>query len=482
MAGILFLVLFFYTFVRLLKDTLILTAPGSGGEVVSYLKFGCVLPSAMLFVVLYAKMSNMFNKTTLYYVTLLPFIAFFVLFGFILYPMRDALNMDLDTINAWKAAYPHFRWAVPIFAYWIYSLFYVFAEIFGNVGVMILFWQFANNITDTKEASRFYPLFGFFANLSLIFVETVTKALFPAEGAKDSIDASATVVDKFSQSLPYAMLIVLVCGLGIMLLHYYIVNIAMKDTRLIPHVKAPKKQDKPKMSLLESFKYLLKSKYLGFIVLIVLGYNISINLVEVTFKSQLSAAYTKSEVVHFMASMYGYTGIVTMLITFTCKGVMRSFGWTFTALITPVVLLITGGAFYAFILFQSNLDWVCALAGASPAFLAIIFGAAQNVSSKSTKYAFFDSSINMAYIPAGEEEKIKGKAAVDVLGGRLGKSSGGLIQLVLLTLIPEATQMTIAPILAVLMVFMILVWLWSVKGLSGMYHDLLNEKEPDGLK
>ena len=57
---------------------------------------------------------------------------------------------------------------------------------------------------------------------------------------------------------------------------------------------------------------------------------------------------------------------------------------------------------------------------------AVTFGAAQNIMSKSAKYSLFDPTKGR-YIPFDPESKVKGKAAIDVVGGRLGKSGGSFV-------------------------------------------------------
>src|SRR5260221_14528695 len=83
MAIMMFFILFNYTILRDTKDTLVVGA--SGAEAISFLKFWGVTPSSILFVVLYAKLSNILSKENLFYACILPFIIFFVSFAFIIY-------------------------------------------------------------------------------------------------------------------------------------------------------------------------------------------------------------------------------------------------------------------------------------------------------------------------------------------------------------------------------------------------------------
>ena len=96
--------------------------------------------------------------------------------------------------------------------------------------------------------------------------------------------------------------------------------------------------------------------------------------------------------------------------------IIRKKGWGFAAMITPVVLLVTGAAFFGFVIFRDNLAGFISALGTSPVMLAVIFGMMQNIMSKSTKYSLFDPTKEMAYIPLDQEQKVKGKAAIDVVG------------------------------------------------------------------
>ncbi|MCB1119807.1 MAG: hypothetical protein KDK65_07605, partial [Chlamydiia bacterium] len=68
----------------------------------------------------------------------------------------------------------------------------------------------------------------------------------------------------------------------------------------------------------------------------------------------------------------------------------------------------------------------------TPLWIAVVAGMIQNILAKGTKYFLFDPTKEMAYIPLDPESKVKGKAAIEVVGSRFGKSGGLILQAVLL--------------------------------------------------
>jgi AAA family ATP:ADP antiporter len=225
------------------------------------------------------------------------------------------------------------------------------------------------------------------------------------------------------------------------------------------------------MSIKDSLLYLAQSKYILCIATLVIAYGISINLVEVTWKSQLKLQYPNpNDYNTFMGYFSTITGAVTIFMMLFVGGNAMRKSWGFAAILTPIVLLVTGTAFFAFVIFRDSLSVFIAALGTSPLMLAVLFGAAQNIMSKSSKYSLFDPTKETAYIPLDSEAKVKGKAAIDVVGARLGKSGGSFIQQILL--LACGTISAITPYIAVILFGIIAVWILAVRSLSKQFTQL----------
>jgi AAA family ATP:ADP antiporter len=237
------------------------------------------------------------------------------------------------------------------------------------------------------------------------------------------------------------------------------------------------KEEKPKMSISESVRHILSSKYLGYIAVLVLGYGVCMNLTGIMWKKQVQIQFPSPlEYANFMSTFSFWIGVTTITLIFFLKGVVERFGWYRGALVTPTILLITIVPFFAFIFFQEWTSPVVAWMGVTPLMSAIIIGAIQQILSKSAKYSMFDPTKEMAYIPLDQESKVKGKAAVDVTGYSFAKACGGYISGALLIIFAAADLMTVAPYLAMVVIGMIAFWYFAVKQLSVLYYRLINRR------
>lgn len=448
------------------------TAPGSGAEAIPFLKVWGVLPAAVIFMLAYSKLSNVMSKQKLFYSTISFFIAFFALFALVLYPYHDVLHPTTVADKLATILPKGLGGLISCFRNWTYALFYIMSELWGSVAISLLFWGFANDITRISESKRFYAMFGLGANLAML-VSGPTIIYF-----SDIRSKLPPEVDAWGVSLNYMISAVVVSGLFIMAIYNWINKNVLTDPRFYDASEPKKaKKSKPKMSMGESFKYLLSSKYIACLAILVIAYGIAINLVEVTWKGQLKLQYTNAnEYSAFMGLFSTLTGAVTILMMLFGGGnIIRRFGWTFAALITPVVLLATGAGFFSFVMFKQYLTGFIAMLGSTPLMMAVVFGTVQNIMSKSAKYSLFDPTKEMAYIPLDPEAKVKGKAAIDVVGARLGKSGGSLIQQGLLAMCGSLSAIT--PYVAVLLFIIIGAWIWASRTLGVEFAALNAEKE-----
>lgn len=464
MASMVGLILFNYTVARNVKDGLVVTATGSS-EIIPYLKGSLVLPAAIVFFFIYAKLASILSKQALFYTIVGGFIAFFVLFATVLYPLHGFLHPK-ESADALQAMLPAgFKGLVDVYRVWTFSLFYTMSELWGAAVSSLMFWQFANDVIRISEAKRFYAHFYLIANVFVAFSGVVVNRLSQVqEGLPEG-------VDPWGMSINYLTVVLTICGLIVLAIYYYLNKHVFTDTYLeavAAERKSKPKKTKLKMSVMEGIKFLIKSKYLGLIALLVICYGVTINLVEVTWKGQVGRQFTTgNEYTAFMGYLSGSTGIATIISIFVGSILVRKLGWRFAALMTPLVLGVTGFLFFMCVLTPELVSPMGILFSISPLLLGVIIGLAQNVLSKSIKYALFDPTKEMAYIPLDDESKMRGKAAVDVVANRFGKSGGGYIQIALFALVGPLSE--IVPYLAVIFLFFVAVWIFAVFALSVKY-------------
>jgi AAA family ATP:ADP antiporter len=215
---------------------------------------------------------------------------------------------------------------------------------------------------------------------------------------------------------------VVASGLCIIGCFRYLTTQVLTDPECMDQVAVKKAKTKTSMGLAESAKYLASSKYIRSLATLVIAYGMSINIVEVSWKAKLKAAFPNpNDYSEFMGAFSSTTGTVTLFMMLASRRIFKVFGWGVAALVTPTMLALTAGAFFSLTLFEGAVAPFVAALGTTPLMLAVIVGAMQNILSKSAKYSLFDPCKEMAYIPLDPESKTKGKAAVDVIGNPLGQ-------------------------------------------------------------
>ena len=68
---------------RGIKDTGVVNA-ANGSAIITFLKVYAVVPFAILFFILFSWLSNKFNRRTVFYVVIVPFLVYFAAYAFLI--------------------------------------------------------------------------------------------------------------------------------------------------------------------------------------------------------------------------------------------------------------------------------------------------------------------------------------------------------------------------------------------------------------
>lgn len=476
---IFFFICFNYNLLRTAKDSLVITAPSSGAEIIPFMKVWVVLPMALLMTVLFTRLANRYSTEKIFYIMMTLFLGFFMAFSFILFPFSDSLHPHAFA-DKMESVFPlGLKGFVALIRNWTYTIFYVMAELWGTTIMTVLFWGFANEILNVKTAKRFYVLILIGGNLSAICAGGAATIISKMAGHWMIANGS----DPWQYSLLIISSIVVVSGIIVVGIFRWFHKNILKNPAYHHQLTQETEKSSEKMSLRKNFKYLASSKYLLCIATIVLTYNICINLTEVTWKDQLLHIFPQpNDFNGYYGKVTMWVGIAATIIAVASNFLIRRFSWTLNAMIAPALLLITGVGFFSF-LFMKDSPFGIALAaslGSTPLLLGVLFGSVQQCISRASKYTIFDATKELAFIPLSRESKLKGKAVIDGIGSRLGKSGSALAYQALLLLF--GTVSATLPYVGLILLAVIAAWMVAVTYLGKQFQSLVAHHETISIK
>ncbi len=457
LSVMMFLATFVHGFARILKDALVLSH--SSAEMLSALKVWVVWPASITFILVYMKLSDSITRTKLYHGFNLFFVAFFLLYVWVIYPHYQSWRLHLGS-SVWVTNYPAVRYLVMVVDHWPSSCFYMLAEMWSSVMSSVLTWEIANHITSMEQSKRFYSLYGTFRSLGLM-----AASLCASYEASRNVDWGMTLHNSIYLIVVAAMLLSLALTTLCRVVGFERVNKDVSEGSIV-------KKRKPKVSLLDSIRHVLSSKTILLITLLILCYGISINLVEGVWKKSMELYFAGqgNQLQHFIGRVNFFISFSSVTLGVSATYLLNIMGWRLAALVAPMAVLVSGSVFFVGMVGGGGSS--VALYGIPFLKIAIYAGATTVLLARATKNSFFDSTKEMVYIPLSAELRTKGKAAAETIGMRFGKGGGAVIQQLLLAIFSGSSLLDLAPFLGICLAAVLVMWFYSVFYLDRLYSKV----------
>jgi len=441
-----------YSLLTSMKDAMVVTARGGGAEVIPVLKGWGVLPVAVLATFIYAQLATRVRPATLFRLVLFTFMGLIALYTYVLYPNMDALSphASADAFQAWLGG-RGMHW-VSVYRNWVPSFFFIMAELWGSFAIFMLFWGFSNQIHTVSEAKRTYTLYIAAGDLAAML------------GGRMLVHVSKQ--GDFLASLQGMTIVMMLSGVAIFFLHQWLIHKALPQNweadAMSLHQNGGK--SKSQLSFTASLKHVFSSKYILCLAIMVISVGLTINMIEVSWKASLKLLYPEpSDYQAYMGTVTSLVGSIAFLtVILVGSGLIRYLGWFVSACLTPAVVGVTGIIFLGLVVIYRT-DGAASIGFHVPLLLLVTVGAIQNIAAKVMKYSFFDPTKEMAFIPLDAEEKTQGKAAVDVVSSRLGKSGSSWLQVALLDILGHSSILSVSHFLLVIVALAVVAWVYALR-------------------
>ncbi|KAG0439759.1 ADP,ATP carrier protein 1 [Dictyocoela muelleri] len=429
------------------------------------------------------------NKKILHY-TLFAYGIYFIIYGAILFPFRDYIEMGqlklLDLFSDDQFGYKGGNiLIVPlgIIFRWTSSLHFIMSEIWGSIVFSVMFMSFAADVCPVGQFSRFMPIFIIFSNLGLILSAFLILGYSHAKL-------------NWSYHAGNWLIIGIFIFFGILCLTSYFVMswldkaILSKPLYIVKNVQ--KKKKKQKVSFSEGIKVITTSKFALAMCLLVLSYNMMVNMTEANQKSCINVyAKNKNKDIgsHFLGLQF-YNQLITgvLVICFLLSPLQRmiqNYGWLSMAIIPPVFASVATGVLLIMAFINTSADGNCSIPylgyiGESLkwAFPFITIDLEQYLATitvtlyKVMKYGPFDISKETIGRRIDGEYRPRLKGVYDGLCGKFGKSLGSLLSFIIFTCLGRDSDVRQAsPIYLLITTVLSVGWFLSVFYLNSKYAE-----------
>ena len=237
-------------------------------------------------------------------------------------------------------------------------------------------------------------------------------------------------------------------------------------------------KDKPKISISmrEGIKMALSTPHILYLTTCIISFSILCNVYENAVRNIILNHYgTEQEVFRFWGTFFFGKGLLVITANIVSKALLKRVGWFYVAITTPIISIISIHVILSIPSFQidphvmantRNILWGLAI------LLQLNFA---------VKYAFFDPTKEMAYIPLNHDQRTYGKTVADGMGSRIGNISSGMVQSIAIMVAAGNDFTQIAPILLGICSIISIGWIWAITGLSKTYNQMTSEKNTPPL-
>lgn len=382
-----------YAILKSVRSTLAVVDMGGSAKVIPIFELLGALPASIVMTAGLSFCLKRFSMQKVFYMTLALFLGFFLLFVSVIYPFLTALK--------------HHGLILQLFA----MTFYVMGELWKPALGIILFWGLLNQHMPLDEAKKLYAPLMLGGSVGAILAGPLVSLCTSLADWQGAI----------------TLMIFIVSFLGIVAAGLYH-RLCRLFTAHTPSQKAPTS------SLKESLLICMQNQELKLLGWIVIADYIAYSLGEVIFLDVLKCKFPKScDYCNYLALLSSWIGVLTILSAlFVAPFILRRCRWTIAALVTPLCVLVTEGAFFLFLRSGTNGEWLTLVEGEWIT-LVVFLGSLQYCLCRAAKYTFFDPSKELVFIKMPFSLKVDGKLIIDGVCSRFGRAVASALSISLIS-------------------------------------------------